>query len=237
MNLQLLRAKKGLLGLGLSAVCAALVSPSVLAQSSVPEVTPQVIPQTPAQAPNGLPVPPQNLPGGVRGNQTGVCLVSPQGGNANAAIFSTRPVFVWQGAVISRIELTDLTTGRVTWSGNPELPVPQVAYHSTPLTPGGEYRWTIYGRDGATLGSADFRVMTADQRAPIDAALNDLTARLTQEGRTPVEINLAVVDYLNAQGLWADAITASVNASPPSPALGRYVRTTRSRICNNLIAN
>lgn len=245
MNSQLFRCQKGLLRLGLGAAVLPLLSPAGLAQAPLPEVSPQVPAQTlpaqtlpaqtfPTQAP-GLPVPPQNLPAGVRGNQPGVCLVSPQGVGANAAIFSTRPVFVWNGPSISRIELTDRGTGQVAWSARPEVPVPQVAYNSTPLNPGGEYRWTLYGLDGALLGSADFRVMTVEQRAQVEAALSSLTARLNEEGRTPTEINLAVVEYLNSQGLWSDAITTSINASPASPALGRYVRTTRNRICDNLI--
>ncbi|MBD0333924.1 MAG: hypothetical protein ICV62_00400 [Cyanobacteria bacterium Co-bin13] len=185
--------------------------------------------QTGAQTPN-VPVPPQSLPIGVRGEQ-GACLVSPQETSAGEAIFSTRPVFVWQGATISRIELTDVTEGRVTWSGRPELPVPQIAYHSTPLTPGNAYSWTLYGQAGDVLGTAPFRVMTAEQRADVDSALNALVTRLNQEGRTPAEINVAVVDYFNNQGLWSDAITAAVNANPRSPILGRYVLTTRDRIC------
>ncbi|MBD0268406.1 MAG: hypothetical protein ICV77_08940 [Cyanobacteria bacterium Co-bin8] len=186
--------------------------------------------QTRAQAPN-LPVPPQSLPMGVRGEQ-GVCLVGPQETVAGEAIFSTRPVFVWQGATIGRIELTNVTEGRVVWSGQPELPVPQIAYHSTPLTPGHAYSWTLYSQGGEVLGTAPFQIMTAEQRADVDTALNTLVTRLNQEGRTPAEINVAVVDYFNTQGLWSDAITAAVNANPRSPILGRYVLTTRDRICS-----
>jgi hypothetical protein len=184
-----------------------------------------------AQAPTGLPVPPQSLPVGARGEQ-GVCLVGPRETVAGEAIFSTRPVFVWQGATISRIELTDVTEGRVVWSGRPELPVPQISYHSTPLTPGHEYSWTLYGQAGDVLGSAPFRIMTEDQRAAVDTALNNLVTRLNQEGRTPAEINVAVVDYFNAQGLWSDAITKAINANPRSPSLGRFVLNTRDRICS-----
>lgn len=183
-----------------------------------------------AQQPSVLPIPPQNLPSGVQGEQ-GACLVSPQGDAANEAIFSTRPVFVWRGAMISRIELTDVTVGQLVWSGEPELPVHQITYHSTPLVPGHEYRWTLYSLTGEELGAAPFRIMTTEQRAPIETALSNLTTSLNQQGKTPAEVNVAVVDYFNAEGLWSDAVTAAVNAYPPSPALGRYVRDTRNRIC------
>lgn len=192
---------------------AVLLGPAAVAQIGVP-----------------LPVPPQNLPSGVQGEQ-GVCLVSPQGAETGKMTFSTSPVFVWQGAVIGRIELFDVTTGELAWSGTPELPVPQISYHSTPLTPGHEYRWTLFSRSNEPLGSADFAIMDEAQRSPIQLALDTLTDQLTAAGKTPAEINVAIVDYFNSQGLWADAVTAAIDAYPPSPSLGRYVRTLRSQIC------
>lgn len=220
------------LGLALSSLFG--LPASVLAQESIPVLPQQLpaqesvpIPQQQLPAQNSVPVPQQQFPSQPT---RGICLVSPRD---NASIFSTRPVLTWKGGAIQRIELTDLTQNEMAWSGDLELPVPQLAYRGTPLIPGHRYRWTGYGPSRAVLGTAEFAIMTEEQRAPIETALSTLRTQLAQQGKSPAEINVEVVNYLDSQGLEADAVITAVNAVPPAPALGRYVRTVRDRKCSS----
>lgn len=190
-----------------------MVSLAGLAESTVAQ-TPVTVPQ-------------QQLPGQTTPE---VCLVSPRG---DVSIYSLRPVFTWKGTAVRRIELTDLTENELAWSGNLDLPVPQLAYRLTPLVPGHRYRWVAFDASKKILGTAEFAILTEEERAPIETALNDLRTQLTQQGRSPTEINVEVVNYLASMGLETDAVTAAVNAVPSSPALGRYVRTVRDRNCSS----
>ncbi|HEY9761100.1 MAG TPA: hypothetical protein V6D07_01180 [Trichocoleus sp.] len=174
-----------------------------------------------------VPVPQQALPGETTPE---FCLVSPRD---DAAIFSTRPVFSWKGGTVQRIELRDLTENELAWSGNLDLPVPQLAYRMTPLVPGHRYQWKAFGSSRQVVGTAEFEIMGEEERASIETALNTLRTQLTQQGTSPAQINVEVVTYLASMGLEADAITAAVNATPSAPALGRYIRTVRERSCNS----
>lgn len=191
-----------------------------------------------AQIPDSLTLPPPapgvEGGGGTPSGQTerSICLVSPQGSQPAEAIFSTRPVFVWERQSVSRIELFNVTEGRQVWSGRPELPVPQISYHSTPLIPGHQYEWTVYPvRSNLKPTTATFMLMGGAQRATIQAELDQLKATLTAQGVPATEINVAITDYFARRGLWADAITVAINSLPPSPILGRYVRESRDLIC------
>jgi hypothetical protein len=179
---------------------------------------------------------PRQRPGGRDG---GVCAVSPGLLEDENAVWSDRPLFLWQtkaeGIVLQRLTVID-QDGRILWE-KPLVATEQNAiYAGQALQPGQFYQWRLGWIVEGEEKTADytFQVMAPDRRQPITTKLQALTRQLQASGANAEAIAQQQANYLTDQEkpLWSDALKLLYTVKNPSMATTQRIQTLINGFCN-----
>lgn len=158
---------------------------------------------------------------GGRGEGT-ICVVSPGLLERQNAIWSDRPLFVWNAppeVTMQKLEVIDQNR-RLVWEKSLAAADQTARYDGQPLQSGQFYTWRLYWRLQNAQYSADytFQLIEATQRNQITADLQSLTRQLPGSQSSTEAIATQQVDYLlnRAEPLWSDALQVLYSIDNPS---------------------
>lgn len=176
------------------------------------------------------------------GRDGGMCVVSPGLLEAENAVWSDRPLFLWQikteGITPKQLAVID-QDGRIIWE-KALAPADQSAiYTGQALQPGQFYQWrlewTVEGTEGSTEKAANytFQVMASDRRDQIAAELQALTRQLQASGASATAIIQQQADYLIEQEkpLWSDALKLLYTVENPSAETVQKIEKLMNDFC------
>lgn len=148
--------------------------------------------------------------------------------------FSDRPLFLWQGGNIQRIELRRPGGEQILWEQKVPPEESKVIYEAAPLEIGQTYQWSLYNaaNDYVTF---IFRIMGETQRQQIATQLAEIEKALKQQNATPEQIAVAKAEYFAVNRLWSDALREIYLVENPSPALTKTAQEITNQLCRNSI--
>lgn len=146
--------------------------------------------------------------------------------------FSDRPLFLWQGGNIQRVELRRPGGDQILWEQKVPPGESKAIYQAAPLEIGQTYQWSLYNSANDYV-SFIFRIMGETQRQEIAAELAEIEKSLQQQNATPEQIAVAKAQYFASQRLWSDAFREIYLVENPSPALTKTVQEITNRLCRN----
>lgn len=148
--------------------------------------------------------------------------------------FSDRPLFLWQGGNIQRVELRRPGGDQILWEQKLPPGESKVIYGATPLQIGQTYQWSLYNSANDYV-SFIFRVMGETQRQEIASELAEIEKALQQQNATLEQIAVAKAQYFAEKRLWSDALREIYLVENPSPALTKTAQEITNRLCRNSI--
>lgn len=171
-------------------------------------------------------------PPGGKGSRGLFCAISPW--NAGAlAMWSDRPLFLWQGEG-TQLRVRDAMSEEVVWESNLAPGQQQAMYAGRSLLPGYFYQWQVLTANSNQQERErwnTFGIMDADAQATITQELQTLEASLRQQGASASTILLRQVDYLIEKNLISDAMRLVYQVQNPSPEILQE-RQQIQEICN-----
>lgn len=168
-------------------------------------------------------------PPSVRGGR--LCPLSPGVVGLNDT-WSDRPLFLWQGGNIQRVELRRPGGNQILWEQKVPSGESRIIYEAEPLQIGQTYQWSLYNSANDYV-SFIFRIMDESQRQEITAELAELEKELKQQNATTEQIAVAKAEYFAAKRLWSDALREIYLVENPSPALTKTAQEIINRLCRN----
>ncbi|MFB2938070.1 DUF928 domain-containing protein [Aerosakkonemataceae cyanobacterium BLCC-F154] len=148
--------------------------------------------------------------------------------------FSDRPLFLWQGGNIQRVELRRPGGDQILWEQKLPPGDSKVIYEAQPLQVGQTYQWSLYNSANDYVRFI-FRIMDETQRQEIAAELAEIEKSLKEQNATPEQIAVAKAEYFAAQRLWSDALREIYLVENPSPALTKTAQEITNQLCRNSI--
>ena len=148
--------------------------------------------------------------------------------------FSDRPLFLWQGGNIQRVELRRPGSEQTVWEQKVPPGESKIIYEATPLEIGQTYQWSLYNSANDYV-SFIFRIMGETQRQEIATELAEIEKALKEQNATPEQIAVAKAEYFGAKRLWSDALREIYLVENPSPALTKTAQEITNRLCGKSI--
>jgi hypothetical protein len=153
--------------------------------------------------------------GGSRGKDGDVYAIVP-GHLGRAEVWSSQPLFLWQGA-IRQIEVVQSDTKETIWSQRVAADDRRCKYRGRLLEPGQTYEWVIYSLAKSPIARIAFRVLPPKERDRITA---DLTALESQWADATAEmLALLRAQYFAERQLWAEVLREAFSVKTPSAEL------------------
>ncbi|MFB2839548.1 DUF928 domain-containing protein [Floridanema evergladense] len=148
--------------------------------------------------------------------------------------FSDRPLFLWKGGNIERIELRRPGGEEILWEQIVPSGESKVIYEATPLEIGQTYQWSLFNsaNDYVTF---IFRIMGETERREVASQLAEIEKLLKQQNATPEQIAVAKAEYFAEKRLWSDALREIYSVENPSPALTKTAQAINNQLCRNSI--
>ena len=159
-----------------------------------------------------------------RGN---LCFLSPGVLGKTNLIWSSKPLFLWQGKV-SKLVVRDYDTDEVIWQKSSLAGKEQVAFDGKPLQPGQAYIWEA--SNAGTTVRYEFRVMNSLDREKVIRNLKDIirldSSSFSEESKLAMQIH-----YLIDEKLYSDALSTLVSHKIKSVELNRTQESFLSSFC------
>lgn len=165
------------------------------------------------------------------------CMIAPgkledtNSDKASLEVWSTQPVFVWQGE-IKGIEVRHIRSNKLMWSQNVNPKTRSIIYQGEPLQAGEAYIWRETLPDKERPSRQSFRILNKEKRDSISTELKKLEKGTNQE-----KIVLAKIDYFEQKGLYSDVFREIYSVKNPSPELKQMIEQIESHdFCPDLIS-
>ncbi len=181
--------------------------------------------------------------GGSR-NGSGFCGITPAVLGESNAIWSDRPLFLWQGKV-QKLELRPYSFNMAyknqstLWSFVPTDQ--QVSYPNEPLQAGQRYEWQATylspQMNGPVQWQRTFQVMDKPGRDQIEQDLIALDIPLKTQNATVEDTALARANYFANRDLWSDAIQQVYSVGHPFSAGNEFLQAATDRVCHTNPSN
>ncbi len=172
--------------------------------------------------------------GGSRSAGEEICSISPESlSGETIRLWSDRPLFLWRGN-LRKIEVRLHRSNQVLWSYAIANNNKSALYEGAPLQPGKDYDWLLFEEDTTIpVFQVSFQVLPAQERDRITAELNQLEAKLKQEGATPEKIAYERARYFAAQQMWPDVFQSAYEVKNPSATLTQFIQAIPQRFCSS----
>ncbi|MCC5603808.1 hypothetical protein [Nostoc favosum] len=165
----------------------------------------------------------------LQGNLETTCMISPDAPEQPRVIWSTRPLFLWEG----KVEKVALNKNIDTTLWSQEIkPGQNFANYTDELQPGETYYWVVFNENSQNQpsGNVRFQVMQAQQRQLINNELKALEEEY--KGKGSEAIALKKTQYFVQKELWSDALQQAYSVEKPSADLRKIREEIPRKLCN-----
>ena len=167
----------------------------------------------------------------------GVCGVAPGQIDKVFALWSDRPLFIWQSdqqVALSSLQVLHTSTDEIVWKKALAVTDQNAAYTGKPLQPGQIYTWQLSFLQAGRPQTQEYRfqVLSATQRDSIALELQRLIQPLQKSGATSETIALRQSRYFADRGLLSDALQVLATVPQPSAATQETLRSVIRFACS-----
>lgn len=165
----------------------------------------------------------------LKGNVETICMISPDAPEQTRVIWSTRPLFLWEGKV-GKVALNK-NMDTTLWSQEIK-PGQKFANYTGELQPGETYYWIVFNENSQNQpsGNVRFQVMQPQQRQLINNELKALEEQY--KGKGSEAIALEKTKYFVQKELWSDALQQAYSVEKPSADLRKIREELPRELCN-----
>ncbi len=178
-------------------------------------------------------------------SRSNVCAIAPGLLGETNVIWSDRPLFIWHGGSVQRLEIrpfnlnSSYDSQEVLWSQTVTPRHQSAMYTGEALQPGQTYDWEIAVVDSSSRHDSKprplrftFQVMEAPRRDRIATELKALETQFKTLGATAEEVALARANYFAERDLWSDALQEVFLVQNPSADSTRTAQKISTYLCD-----